>query len=199
MNSISFTANYITSINVLRKNSEDKYQSTSVNVAKVDYYNKNDRKAIKDISDKWVGTFFCDDIQDFKHNNLWIVTTQNNDQNLKYALNPNEILGFVNMKFDRKKTKIFHIETIPKSVNSDYDYVGTSIMEYLQTKTKQIDLFCPSTKIIEQFYYQLGFNHKAPNSNKMINYGELYWFKNPKSINATIYRLFNKIYYSFKK
>lgn len=103
------------------------------------------------------------------------------------------------MKFNRNKTKIFHIETIPKSVNSEYDHVGTSIMEYLQTKTKQINLFCPSIKIIEQFYYQLGFSHKAPNSNKMINYGKLYWFKNPKSINATIYKLFSKIYYSFKK
>ena len=199
MNNISFTANYITSINILRKNSEDKYQPGSVNVANVDYNNVNDRKAIKEISSTWIGNWYCGDIQDFKHDDLWIITSQNKDRNLKYALNSNEILGFVDMKFNGNKTKIYYIETIPKSVNSDYNHIGTSIMEYLQTKTKQIELFCPSTEIIKQFYYKLGFKHKAPKSNKMLYYGKLYWFKNPKSIKATIYKLFNKIYYSFKK
>ena len=72
-------------------------------------------------------------------------------------------------------------------------------MEYIKTKTKRIELFCPSKKIIEQFYYKLGFKHKAPNSTKMRNFGKLYWLQDPNSIKSSIYCLFNKIYYNLIK
>lgn len=198
MNNISFKANYITSIGVLRKNQEGKYQSDSISVASIDFNNKNDRNAINEVCEKWSGNIFCDCIKDNKQN-VWIATSQKNEKSLESFLDSNKILCLVNMNLQPNKTNIFHIETVPNSINDEYNHVGTEIIEYIKTKTKRIELFCPSTKIIKQFYYKLGFVHKAPNSTKIIDYGELYWLRNPKSVKGLIFRLFNKIYYNFIK
>ena len=200
-NNVSFAANYVTDINLLKKNKGGIYMPCNVSVVSIDPNNTQDISALDKVCKKWTGNIFCEDIKTcaeslhsgVNKNKIFVITAQKNDGSFEHCLDYNKILFLANINQKSSKTQIFHLESIPKKVSTEYKHAGTSFIEYLKTKTKKIELFCPDVSIIEQFYYQLGFKHKYPNSKLWREYGELYWIKGNSHIKDKISFWYKKL------
>lgn len=205
MNNISFKAHYVANINLLKKNKEGVYQPCDVSIVSINRNHEQDYSALEKICTKWKGHIFCDVIKESVNssysgkNIVFAVTEQKINQSTENYLDYNKIICLANLKLKSNKTKIYQLESIPESVSTEYNHAGTSLVKYLQTQTKKIELFCPSIPIIEQFYYKLGFKHKHPNSKLLRNYGELYWTNDKSSFKDKILFLYKKLFFNIKK
>lgn len=190
-NATSFKASYVDKINIQKLNSRKKYVPYQANLVEL---NRSDLKALEEIRTKWKNSWLCgkfiswaEKMHSSSDKAFALTTQKENFENLQ----PNTVLGLMNIDLHRRKSELNYI--ITKPVNPDYNKVGSSLINYAKTLTDKITLTAASKNLVDKFYKPLGFIHEYKNNNDGNAYCELIWLKNATLLDKLKINLQSKV------
>lgn len=181
MSNISFQGNYITSVNILKRNSFYIFKPHTVSVVEVDTLNKRDISALRNIENSWAEPFsdmISDDAQMFtKHseNNLFhrffVLTNQkDNFHNLK----PDEILATTEICAypTSKKINIDALQVNPNhkyhAKHRNYKNIGSAFLDAIKLIFKNKAITVQPTPSAFPFYIKNKFHPIYKNSKNLL-------------------------------
>ena len=173
MNNISFTANYISSPNILRK-VNNKFVQQRVSFVEIDPYDIYDRQTVCSVAKSWVrgkceglASLILKNICDIPLNrrcNLnekyFAITTQFDNFE---KLEPNKILALAQITIQRRKQLYLdnlqvHPDNRSKSFNPEFKKIGTTMLDLLKKIFPQRNIVLDSVENAVPFYEKNGFH-----------------------------------------
>ena len=174
MTPISFTANYIRDVNVL-KHTKEGYSSCDVSLVEMDPFDKNDVKAMNTVDEKWkdsLTVFVTDNMESYPEYkdimpkmHVYALTSQK--YNFK-NINPSKMLGVMEVtKGHKGGNKIEVLQTKPNAINDSrkpnpkYKHIGQELVRYAQKRYDNKPLYVHPAETAVEFYEKQGFT-KVP-------------------------------------
>ena len=171
---------------VNKLNQENEYEPSIVHFVEIDDKNKNDVKALENISKYWRNCWYAEDIYNtalekydgnslYKNYKVYALTSQ---QNNFECLGDDKILGVVEVYGLSKNNSticIGHIESKPNDINlgeKEYKGIGSAMLKSLQDIFNRIDVVPRDSEGVKNFYRKNGFDEYPAKTNHFV------WIKN---------------------
>ena len=162
MDTISFKAKFVNNSIVQARKPNGRYGEKEVSLVKL-CHNKADQNSLQDASIKWKAGYLESILIDYfqpTHRKITIYALTEQEGNFK-KLQPEKILGLIDVKEDEKYYKIHYLQTRPDCIrskrNKPFKGIGASLMKSIITLKQDKNIYLNSVKEAIDFYKKFKF------------------------------------------